>query len=74
MTNASTNSASDHRFRYGNPSLECDHAQMHTVCSQLATVVSFSGEVDDTNVGAGQRVRHGDTSCARSPSCSISAT
>jgi anti-anti-sigma factor len=51
MTNASSNSASDHGFRYGNPALECDHAQMSAVCRQLATVVSFSGELDHTNIG-----------------------
>jgi anti-anti-sigma regulatory factor len=51
MANASTSSASDHGFRYGNPALDCDRAQMSAVCRQLATVVSFGGELDHTNIG-----------------------
>ncbi len=50
MTNASNDSASDHCFHYGNPALDCDRAQMTAVCRQLATVVSFSGELDNTNI------------------------
>ncbi|MCP9272260.1 STAS domain-containing protein [Mycolicibacterium arenosum] len=39
-----------HGFRYGNPAQACDLAQMSALCRQLATVVSISGVLDDTNV------------------------
>lgn len=39
-----------HGFRYGNPAQACDLAQMSALCRQLATVVSISGELDDSNV------------------------
>jgi anti-anti-sigma regulatory factor len=51
MAHADTRPASDHGFRYGNPALDCDRAQMSAVCRQLATVVSLSGELDHTNIG-----------------------
>jgi anti-anti-sigma regulatory factor len=35
---------------YGNPAVECDGAQLRALCRQLATVVTVSGEVNDTNV------------------------
>ena len=50
MTKAITNTVPDHGFRYGNPALDCDSAQMSAVCRQLATVVSFSGGLDHTNI------------------------
>ena len=35
---------------YGNPAVECDGAQMRALCRQLATVVTVSGEINETNV------------------------
>ena len=35
---------------YGNPAVDCDGAQMRALCRQLATVVTVSGDVNDTNV------------------------
>jgi anti-anti-sigma regulatory factor len=40
----------DHGFRYGNPAQACDLAQMSALCRQLATVVSISGALDDSNI------------------------
>lgn len=40
-----------HGFRYGNPAQACDLAQMSALCRQLATVVSVSGALDDSNLG-----------------------
>lgn len=37
-------------FRYGNPAQACDLAQMSALCRQLATVVSISGQLDDSNL------------------------
>lgn len=37
-------------FRYGNPSIDCDGAQMRAVCRQLATVVTITGDLDGGNV------------------------
>ena len=37
-------------FRYGNPAQACDLAQMSALCRQLATVVSISGVLDDSNL------------------------
>lgn len=39
-----------HGFRYGNPAQACDLAQMSALCRQLATVVSISGVIDDSNI------------------------
>ena len=33
-------------FRYGNPAFDCDGAQIHAHCRQLATVVSVTGAID----------------------------
>lgn len=35
---------------YGNPAVTCDGAQMRALCRQLATVVTVSGDIDDTNL------------------------
>jgi anti-anti-sigma regulatory factor len=35
---------------YGNPAVDCDGAQMRALCRQLATVVTVSGDVNDTNI------------------------
>jgi anti-anti-sigma regulatory factor len=35
---------------YGNQAVDCDGAQMRAVCRQLATVVTVTGDVNDTNV------------------------
>ena len=50
MTVTSTNSASGIAFRYGNPTFDCDGAQIRAQCRHLATVVTISGEVVDMNV------------------------
>jgi anti-anti-sigma regulatory factor len=40
------------RFRYGNPTVDCNGAQLHKMCKQLATVLVVSGVVDDLNIDA----------------------
>ena len=35
---------------YGNPALDCSGAQMRALCRQLATVVTVSGDINDTNI------------------------
>lgn len=35
---------------YGNPAIDCDGAQMRALCRQLATVVTVSGDVKETNL------------------------
>jgi hypothetical protein len=37
-------------FRYGNPAFDCDGAQVHAHCRQLATVVSVSGVIGTHNL------------------------
>jgi anti-anti-sigma regulatory factor len=37
-------------FRYGNPAFDCDGAQIHAHCRQLATVVSITGGIDGRNL------------------------
>ena len=39
-------------FRYGNPAVECNGAQLRKQCRQLATVLVVTGVVDDVNVDA----------------------
>ena len=50
MTVASTNSASNTAFRYGNPTVDCDGAQIRAQCRHLATVVTISGAIVDMNI------------------------
>jgi len=35
---------------YGNQAVDCDGAQMRALCRQLATVVTVTGDINDTNV------------------------
>ena len=35
---------------YGNPALDCSGAQMRALCRQLATVVTVSGEINESNL------------------------
>ena len=35
---------------YGNPAVDCDGAQMRSLCRQLATVVTVNGDVSDANL------------------------
>ena len=35
---------------YGNQAVDCNGAQMRALCRQLATVVTVSGDIDETNV------------------------
>lgn len=42
----------EHGFRYGNPAQSCDLAQMSALCRQLATVVSISGEIAESNLAS----------------------
>ncbi|HEV7419259.1 MAG TPA: STAS domain-containing protein [Mycobacterium sp.] len=59
MTAMTRGSASNSPFRYGNPTIDCDGAQLRGQCRQLATVVSISGDVTDANLdGLIERVRH----------------
>ena len=37
-------------FRYGNPAFDCDGAQLHAHCRQLATVVGISGAIHPNNL------------------------
>ena len=37
-------------FRYGNPAVSCDGAEVSALCRQLATVVSISGELNEANL------------------------
>ncbi|MCW2560488.1 MAG: hypothetical protein JWP55_4452 [Mycobacterium sp.] len=37
-------------FRYGNPAFDCDGAQLHAHCRQLATVVGVSGAIHPDNL------------------------
>lgn len=50
MTTASTDSTRRLTYRYGNPVVECDGAQMRAQCRQLATVVTITGDVDALNI------------------------
>jgi anti-anti-sigma regulatory factor len=52
MTVPNTSTASNSRFRYGNPSVECNGAELHKQCRQLATVLTITGAIDDINVGS----------------------
>jgi anti-anti-sigma regulatory factor len=36
-------------FRYGNPAVECDGAELRAQCRHLARVVTVSGVIDDDN-------------------------
>jgi anti-anti-sigma factor len=46
-------------FHYGNPVHDCGPAQMRARCRQLATVVTISGEIDDSNTDLiAEYVRH----------------
>ncbi len=36
-------------FRYGNPAIECDGAELRAQCRHLAMVVTISGVIDDDN-------------------------
>lgn len=51
MTVTSTSSGSNPRFRYGNPPVECNGAELHKQCRQLATVLTITGAVDEVNIG-----------------------
>lgn len=37
-------------FRYGNPAVECDGAEVRVQCRHLANVVTVTGVIDDDNV------------------------
>jgi anti-anti-sigma regulatory factor len=50
MTAMTRGPASNSTFRYGNPTIDCDGAQIRGQCRQLATVVSITGDVTDANV------------------------
>jgi anti-anti-sigma factor len=50
MAITTTTSASNSRFRYGNPSVECNGAELHKQCRQLATVLTITGAIDEVNV------------------------
>lgn len=50
MTSTTGNTSRRFAYRYGNPIVECDGAQMRAQSRQLATVVTISGDVDATNI------------------------
>ena len=51
--------ASKSPSRYGNPTIDCKGAEVHTLCKQLASVMTVSGFVDQTNVECiSDRARH----------------
>ena len=51
MAITTTTPATNSRFRYGNPSVECNGAELHKQCRQLATVLTITGAIDEVNVG-----------------------
>jgi anti-anti-sigma regulatory factor len=51
MTISRTSSTPDRGFRYGNPALDCERAQISALCRQLATIVSVGGAIDESNIG-----------------------
>ena len=51
MTTTTASTRSNSRFRYGNPSVECNGAELHKQCRQMATVLTITGSVDEVNVG-----------------------
>jgi anti-anti-sigma regulatory factor len=50
MTSTGVSSARRSAYRYGNPTVECSGAQMRAQCRQLATVVTISGVIDESNI------------------------
>jgi anti-anti-sigma regulatory factor len=52
MTVTETGSAANSKFRYGNPTVDCNGAQLRKTCKQLATVLVVTGVVDDLNIDA----------------------
>jgi anti-anti-sigma regulatory factor len=52
MTVKDTGSTLKSGFRYGNPTVDCDGAQVRKLCRQLASVLVVTGVVDDVNIGA----------------------
>jgi anti-anti-sigma regulatory factor len=46
----STSNSGHHR--YGNPMVDCNGAQIHKQCRQLATVLVVTGVIDDGNIDA----------------------
>ena len=52
MNVTATGSKSNSGHRYGNPTVDCNGAQIHKQCRQLATVLTVTGVVDDLNIDA----------------------
>jgi anti-anti-sigma regulatory factor len=52
MTVTETGTVSNSTFRYGNPAVDCNGAQLRKMCKQLATVLVVTGVVDDVNIDA----------------------
>jgi anti-anti-sigma regulatory factor len=52
MTVTETGTVSNTKFRYGNPTVDCNGAQLRKMCKQLATVLVVTGVVDDVNIDA----------------------
>jgi anti-anti-sigma regulatory factor len=50
MTSTGVNSARRSAYRCGNPTVECGGAHMRAQCRQLATVVTISGVIDESNI------------------------
>lgn len=45
-----TSESAKSAFRYGNPVVACGDAQVRAQCRQLATVLTVTGEIDESNV------------------------
>jgi anti-anti-sigma regulatory factor len=50
MTATSTSSSANSGFHYGNPMTDCKGAQLRRQCRQLATLLTVTGTIDETNV------------------------
>jgi anti-anti-sigma regulatory factor len=48
--NITTDSKLAKGHRYGNPTVDCNGAQIHKQCRQLATVLTVTGVIDELNV------------------------
>lgn len=50
MAMVNSDSASTAAFRYGNPAVACGDAEVRAQCRQLATVLTVTGVIDETDV------------------------
>lgn len=50
MATVTSDSAPTTAFRYGNPAVACGDAEVRAQCRQLATVLTVTGVIDETDV------------------------